>query len=71
MSEKAIEKELERQKVLFEEKIKRNMFFDSNTTFMDYSEKWLANAKADLAPKTYERYRSLLQGINRCCKKLI
>jgi transcriptional regulator with XRE-family HTH domain len=64
MSEKAIEKELERQKVLFEEKIKRNMFFDSNTTFMDYSEKWLANAKADLAPKTYERYRSLLQGIN-------
>ena len=64
MSEKAVEKELERQKVLFEEKLKRNSLFDSNTTFKEYSEKWISNIRHDIAPKTYERYMSLLRNIN-------
>ena len=60
MSEKAIEKELERQKVLFDEKVKRGSIFDSSTKFEEYSLQWLENNKPpQLAPKTYERYRSL------------
>ncbi len=66
MSEKAIEKELERQKVLFDEKMKRGSIFDSSTKFEEYSLQWLKNNKPpQLAPKTYERYRSLLNNINK------
>ena len=36
MSEKAIKKELERQIVLFEEKIRQNKVFDTNTTFVHF-----------------------------------
>lgn len=64
MSKKAIQKELERQKILFEEEVKKDMCFDSNTTFREYSEVWLMHMKSELAPKTYERYCSLLQNIN-------
>ena len=65
MSEKAIQKELEKQKLLFEEKVKLNNLFDSKTTFEEYSGKWLENNKPpQLAPKTYERYKSLLKDIN-------
>lgn len=65
MSEKAIQKELERQKILFEEKIKNNNLFNSTTTFKEYSQKWMKNNKPpQLAPKTYERYTELLNNIN-------
>lgn len=65
MSEKAIQKELERQKVLFEEKIRTHNLFDSNTTFEEYSLTWLQNNRPpQLAPKTYERYAELLNVIN-------
>ncbi|MBR1442718.1 MAG: tyrosine-type recombinase/integrase [Firmicutes bacterium] len=65
MSEKAINKELEHQKALFEEKIKRNMVFDSNTTFGEYAKKWLENNKVNFAPKTYQRYKGLLVNIDK------
>lgn len=66
MSEKAIEKELERQKVIFDEKVKRGTIFDNSTKFAEYSLKWLENNKPpQLAPKTYERYKSLLKNINQ------
>ena len=65
MSEKQIEKELQRQIVLFEEEIKSGSCFDSNTRFSEYAQTWLDNNKPPLlAPKTYERYQSLLKNIN-------
>jgi len=65
MSEKAIQKELERQKLLFDEKTKSNNLFDSSVTFEVYSTKWIENNRPpQLAPKTYERYKALLRDIN-------
>ena len=65
LSEKQIEKELQRQAVLFEEKVKNGACFDSNTRFAEYAEMWLDNNKPPLlAPKTYSRYRALLNNIN-------
>ena len=66
MTPKQIEKELKRQVILFEESVKNGSCFDSNTRFADYSETWLENNKPpQLAPKTYERYKSLLKNINQ------
>lgn len=65
MSEKAIEKELDRQKFLFEEKIRNNNLFNASTTFKEYADTWLENNKPpQLAPKTYERYKQMLKNIN-------
>lgn len=65
MTAKQIEKELQRQIVMFEESIKKGTCFDSNTRFAEYAEKWLENNKPPiLAPKTYERYKALLKNIN-------
>ena len=65
MSEKAVKKELERQVVLFEEKIKQNKVFDTNTTFAQYSSMWLSNNRPpQLAPKTFERYAEMLENIH-------
>lgn len=65
MSERSIQKELERQKVLFEERVKTGNIFNSNTYFKDYSEEWLENNKPpQLAPKTYDRYKNMLKNIN-------
>lgn len=65
MSERAILKELENQKLKFEEKIKKGLVFGSSTRFIEYAEKWLENNKPpQLAPKTYERYKALLVNIN-------
>lgn len=64
MTAKQIEKELQRQIVMFEESVKKGFCFDSNTRFAEYAENWLENNKPVLAPKTYERYKALLKNIN-------
>jgi len=65
MTERQIEKEIERLKVLFDEKVKKGFVLDGSTKFADYAEKWLDNNRPpQLAPKTYERYVSLLKNIN-------
>ena len=65
MTPKQIEKELQRQVVIFEESVKKGTCLDSNTRFSEYAEKWLENNKPPiLAPKTYERYKALLKNIN-------
>lgn len=64
MSEKAIQKELERQKIAFEEKVEHGFMYDSRMTFSEYSLSWLENNKLQFAPKTYERYKALLGTIN-------
>ena len=66
MSEKQVQKELERQKVLFDEKIKRGQVYDSSMKFAEYAQLWMENNKPlQLAPKTYERYTALLKNINQ------
>ncbi|MDE6088698.1 MAG: tyrosine-type recombinase/integrase [Oscillospiraceae bacterium] len=65
MSQKQIEKELQKQAVKFEESVRGGTCFDSDTRFGEYSETWLENNRPPLlAPKTYERYKSLFRNIN-------
>ena len=65
LTPKQIEKELQKQVVMFEESIKKGTCFDSDTRFAEYAETWLENNKPPiLAPKTYIRYKSLLKNIN-------
>lgn len=65
LTTKQIEKELQRQIIIFEESVKKGTCFDSNTRFAEYAEIWLENNKPPiLAPKTYIRYQSLLKNIN-------
>lgn len=65
LTQKQIEKELQRQIIIFEESVKKGTCFDSNTRFAEYAEIWLENNKPPiLAPKTYIRYQSLLKNIN-------
>lgn len=66
MSSKVIEKELQKQVIMFEDQVKRGFVFDTNTRFAEYANRWLENNKPpQLAPKTYERYKSLLSAINQ------
>lgn len=64
MSEKQIERELQKQISRFEDSIKTGTLFDSDTRFSEYAETWLEDNKFYFAPKTYERYKSLLEVIN-------
>lgn len=64
MSEKQIEKELERQKVLFEEKCRSGRLLDSSIKFADFAEYWLSEyAEKQLRPSTVAGYKLMLQRI--------
>ena len=64
MSEKAEQKEINRQATLFEEQVKKGLVaLDGKTKFADYAAKWMASAQ--LAPKTRTRYDELLVRINQ------
>lgn len=65
MTAKQIEKEVNRQATLFEEKIKKGYSLDENIKFSDYAALWLENSKTNLAPITYIRYVNLLIRINQ------
>lgn len=59
-----IEKELERQKVLFEERCKSGQYISSRMRFADFVDIWRKDyALPQLAPKTYTRYETLLARI--------
>ena len=61
---KQIEKELERQKVLFEDKVRKGEIVDSNIYFRDFAKRWMEEyAKPRLAPKTFCRYGDYLNRI--------
>lgn len=64
MTDRQIEKELQRQTVMFEEKVKRGLCIDENIKFAEYADIWLENEKPNLAPLTYNKYRDLLIRIN-------
>ncbi len=65
MTEKQIQKEVERQAVLFEEKCKTGQFLDGNMKLSDFIEEWFSDyAEKQLKAKTIARYRALVFRIN-------
>lgn len=65
MTKRQIQKELERQAVLFEEKCRNGQVLDGNIKFADFAEKWLADyAEKQLRPRTVGSYREMLPRIN-------
>ena len=65
MTEKQILKELERQKVIFEEQCEKGLYLDGKIKFADFSERWMADyAEKQLKAKTIVRYKELLKRIN-------
>lgn len=64
MTQKQIEKEVQRQAVLFEERCKSGRVLAGNIRFSDFVEVWRSNyAETHLKPTTYARYNSLLERI--------
>ncbi len=64
MPEKQIEKELERQKALFEEKCKQGQVLDGSIKFADFVDKWFEDyAATQLRATTVAGYRELLKRI--------
>jgi len=63
LTAKQLEKELERQAILFEEKIKNGLSIDTNIKFSDYAEKFMT--VKELSPICRSRYYSLLDRINQ------
>ncbi len=63
---KQLEKEIERQKMLFEEQVKTGNCPNSNIKFQPYSELWIKDyGEQYLAPKTLSRYCEYLKRINK------
>lgn len=60
LSEKQIEKELERQKILFDEKVKADKSFDENIRFQEFTEQWFQDyGKDHLRIRTYTEYQKM------------
>lgn len=65
MTPKQIEKELNKQAVMFEEKIKSGLLIGSDVRFADFAERWMNEyANKQLRAKTIAQYESLLPRIN-------
>ena len=64
MTAKQIEKELQRQTVLFEEQCEKGLVTDGNIKFKDFAADWFKHKKLELRPTTYARYESMLPRIN-------
>lgn len=64
MTSKQIEKEVQRQAVLFEERCKTGQFIEENIRFAEFAEIWFKDREKDLRPKTYASYKALLPRIN-------
>lgn len=64
MTPKQIEKELDRQALLFEEAVKTGRYTDGNIRFQDFAERWFADyGKEHLKQRTYLRYQELTKRI--------
>lgn len=65
MTVRQIKKELERQRVLFEEKCRTGQALDGSIRFADFADRWFADyADQRLRPTTVSRYRLMLPRIN-------
>ena len=66
MSEKQIEKAVNEAAVIFERKVKDGIILDGGIRFSEFAVRWMDDYGAtQLAPKTKERYCSLLVRINQ------
>lgn len=66
MTEKQINKELNRQAVLFEEKCKKGLVIDSNIKLIDFEELYFRNyAKTNLRKRSYARYSGLRSRVDK------
>lgn len=64
LTSKQVEKELQRQAFLFEEKCQRGQILDSSIKFSEYVDIWLRDyAEANLRKTTLARYKDLLKRI--------
>ena len=62
MTKRQLQKELDRQAVLFEEKCRNGQVLDGNIKFVDFAEKWFADyAEKQLRPTTVAGYRWALK----------
>ena len=65
MTEKQIQKELERQKVLFAERVRTGRILDGSTRFSDFADYWMKEyAEKQLRPSTVAGYKDMLVRIN-------
>lgn len=65
MTARQIEKELERQKVLFEKKVQSGQVLDGSTRFAEFADYWMKNyVEKHLRPSTATGYRDLLVRTN-------
>ena len=65
MTPAKVEKELDRQAAIFEEKVKSGQVLNSNIKFADFADKWIKDyGEKQLAPKTLNRYKEMLVRIN-------
>ena len=66
MTEKQIQKELDRQKVLFEEQCRNGQYIASSIRFADFAEIWLNDyAIPQLRPSTVAGYKRELERLNK------
>ena len=64
MTTRQVEKELERQKVLFEEQVRTGQYTEGNIKFQDFAERWFKGYAADhLRRRTYSEYRKATKRI--------
>jgi len=64
MTEKQIQKELERQKVLFEERIQSGQYLDATVKLSEFIDKWFEDyGKEHLKATTYKNYRDCMKRI--------
>ena len=65
MTQKQIEKELDRQAVLFEEKVKTGQYVDGNVKLDSFVEKWFSDyAEKNLKPATLSLYHFLMEQVS-------
>lgn len=61
-----MEKEVQRQAILFEEKCRQGLCFSNNIRFANFAEKWFTDyAEKQLKAKTIARYKDLLKRVNQ------
>jgi len=65
MTQRQIEKELNRISVEFEKTVEQGISVDGNIRFVDYAERWLQLNEPRFAPITYTRSKTLLVRINQ------
>ncbi len=65
MTQKQIEKQLEREKVKFEEQCQSGQILDSSIRFAEFADKWMKEyAELQLRPKTVAVYKTFIPRIN-------